>query len=257
MSNAESFLQRWARRKREAAASTTPVADSASDAAVGSGPSLHGADTGGAEQASEGGELPGATGGESPLPAIDLATLPSLDSITAETDIRPFLLPGVPAELSRAALRRAWSADPAIREFVGLADYDWDFNAEGAIPGFGPLEMTDELRRQVSKMVGRSLSSDELEGSGSPPAGETTSDECENSGVLNGFAQPTPVEDMPTTPVIKREAAPPDGSPRTCEEFEVSPAENLALQHVSQATGQSVTEEQKTPSRRHGRALPK
>ena len=43
---------------------------------------------------------------------------------------------------------------PKIRDFVGLADYDWDFNTPGAIPGFGPLEMTDELRRQVARIVG-------------------------------------------------------------------------------------------------------
>ena len=76
------------------------------------------------------------------------------NSITAATDIRAFLAPGVPAELTRAALRRAWSADPKIRDFVGLADYDWDYHAPGSMAGFGPLEMTDELRRQVARIVG-------------------------------------------------------------------------------------------------------
>ena len=66
----------------------------------------------------------------------------------------------MPAELTRAALRRAWAADPRIRDFVGLAENDWDFNAPGAIAGFGPLEMTDELRRQVARMVGSSLTAD-------------------------------------------------------------------------------------------------
>ena len=74
------------------------------------------------------------------------ASLPPLESITAESDIRAFLAPGVPPELTRAALRRAWAADPKIRDFVGLAEYDWDFNTPGAMAGFGPLEMTDELR---------------------------------------------------------------------------------------------------------------
>ena len=41
-------------------------------------------------------------------PGFDLASLPSLDSITAVTDVRAFLAPGVPTELARAALRRAW-----------------------------------------------------------------------------------------------------------------------------------------------------
>src|SRR5262249_61979025 len=81
-------------------------------------------------------------------------------TIPAETDIRAFLAPGVPAELTRAALRRAWAADPKIRDFVGLADYDWDFNAPGAMTGFGALEMTDDLRQQIARMVGRSLGSE-------------------------------------------------------------------------------------------------
>ena len=68
--------------------------------------------------------------------------------------------------MTRAALRRAWSGRPQIRDFVGLADYDWDFNTPGAIAGFGPLEMTDELRRQVAQMVGRSLAPEVPE----PPA---------------------------------------------------------------------------------------
>ena len=74
-----------------------------------------------------------------PQPEFDLASLPSLDSITAATDIRAFLAPGVPKELARAALRRAWSADPAIRDFVGLAENDWDFTDPTAMPGFGAL----------------------------------------------------------------------------------------------------------------------
>ena len=48
--------------------------------------------------------------------------LPATESITADTDIRAFLAPGIPAHLTRAALRRAWAADPAIRDFVGLAE---------------------------------------------------------------------------------------------------------------------------------------
>ena len=41
--------------------------------------------------------------------------------------------------MTRAALRRAWSTDPAIREFIGLSENSWDFNAPGGGPGFDPL----------------------------------------------------------------------------------------------------------------------
>jgi hypothetical protein len=83
--------------------------------------------------------------------------LPPVDTITAQTDVRAFLAPGVPPELTRAALRRAWAADPKIRDFVGLAEYDWDFNAPDAVTGFGPLELTEEMRRRMIDMVGRGL----------------------------------------------------------------------------------------------------
>src|SRR5206468_2882356 len=109
--------------------------------------------------------------------------LPPIESITADTDIRAFLAPGVPSELTLAALRRAWIADPKIRDFVGLADYDWDFNAAKAATGFGPLELTDDLRDQVVQMfsggLGKPLPGDDRAGlqseapaSINPPAAE-------------------------------------------------------------------------------------
>jgi hypothetical protein len=63
----------------------------------------------------------------------DAASLPPIGSIGAASDIRPFLEPGVPQDLARAALRRAWTVDPAIRDFVGLSENSWDFNASGAV----------------------------------------------------------------------------------------------------------------------------
>ncbi|WP_422282997.1 DUF3306 domain-containing protein, partial [Bradyrhizobium sp.] len=63
-----------------------------------------------------------------------------------------FLRKGIPQELGRAALRRAWAADPAIRDFVGLAENAWDFNDPNAMPGFGPLDCSAE---QIDALVGR------------------------------------------------------------------------------------------------------
>jgi hypothetical protein len=93
-----------------------------------------------------------------PVPApigltFDPASLPPIQSITAETDIRGFLASGVPSELTRAALRRAWACDPKIRNFVGLAEYDWDFNAADSMAGFGPLQMTDDIRKMAAQIV--------------------------------------------------------------------------------------------------------
>ena len=79
---------------------------------------------------------------------FDAATLPPVESIGNGSDIGPFLASGVPADLTRAALRRAWSTDPAIRDFVGLSENDWDFNAPA--PGFGSLT-TDDVRRLLTQ----------------------------------------------------------------------------------------------------------
>ncbi len=144
----ENFLSRWSRRKREVAA----------------GEAQHerrrDGSSGGVAAAGEGrARRPPArrrerAGGE---PAFDLASLPPIESITAETDIRAFLAPGVPAALTRAALRRVWVADPAIRDFVGLAEITTGTShAPDAIAGLRPARHADgELKRQVVRIVGQ------------------------------------------------------------------------------------------------------
>jgi Protein of unknown function (DUF3306) len=140
MSEREGFLRRWSRRKRELA-EPAPVA--AADQEVHARPeSPFGNDSSAVEPAA------------APEPLVDLAKLPPIESIAAATDIRPFLAPGVPAELTRAALRRAWAADPAIRDFIGLAENQWDFTAPGGAPGFGPLLETEQIPRMVAAIVG-------------------------------------------------------------------------------------------------------
>jgi hypothetical protein len=143
MSDPENPLSRWSRRKRRAA-TANKHANATSDAVA--PPRM-------TEVQASGEARPGA---EPIEPTLDPEILPPLDSITAQTDIRAFLAPGVPPELTRAALRRAWRADPKIRDFVGLADYDWDFNTEGAMAGFGSLDLTEELRNQIIQAIGGS-----------------------------------------------------------------------------------------------------
>ncbi|MGQ0685741.1 DUF3306 domain-containing protein [Bradyrhizobium sp.] len=128
----EEFLKRWSRRKQEARKE-----DKA------------------AEQAPPPAEAAATTPAAPPEPELDLSKLPPLDSITASTDITEFLRKGIPAELSRAALRRAWAADPAIRDFVGLAENAWDFTDPNAMPGFGALQGTPEqIRAMVESVIG-------------------------------------------------------------------------------------------------------
>lgn len=94
---------------------------------------------------------PSVANGETDRP-FDLASLPSIESITAHTDIAAFLQTGVPAELKRLALRRAWATDPAIRDFIGIAENQWDFNDPDAIPGFGPLDPGDNVADLLAQM---------------------------------------------------------------------------------------------------------
>jgi hypothetical protein len=85
---------------------------------------------------------------------FDLASLPSIEAIAADTDVRGFLQSGVPAELTRAALRRAWTSDPAIRDFVGIAENQWDFNDPNAIPGFCSLLVTENAPAVLTQALG-------------------------------------------------------------------------------------------------------
>jgi hypothetical protein len=82
-------------------------------------------------------------------PAFDPTSLPTIESIVADSDIRQFLQAQVPEDLTRAALRSAWAADPAIRDFVGIAESQWDFNDHAAMAGFGPLDATSYLVAQA------------------------------------------------------------------------------------------------------------
>jgi hypothetical protein len=158
MNDPDDFLTRWSRRKRAATehqARTPAVEQGDTDVRpIEKRIDEQRADEHHADE-TVGRKLPATSTVDNAVESVfDLSKLPPIDSITAETDIRVFLAPGVPAELRLAALRRAWAADPKVRDFVGLADYDFDYNTPGAIAGFGPLEMNDDLRRELVRMAG-------------------------------------------------------------------------------------------------------
>jgi len=133
MTGPDNFIQRWARLKRE------------SDAA-------QAMETVSARVETTSAQPPAGTATEEPF---DLASLPSIESIAADTDIGAFLQSGIPVELTRAALRRAWASDPAIRDFIGIAESQWDFNDPDGIPGFGPLLPTDSAPAVLTQASGR------------------------------------------------------------------------------------------------------
>jgi hypothetical protein len=143
MSGSESFLKRWSRRKAEAAEGreVSPARPAlAADEAKPDGTQSTLA-------------APPSTSEPAPT-AFDPSSLPPIESIAAGTDIQPFLQSGVPAELTRAALRRGWVTDPAIRDFIGIAENQWDFNDPTAMPGFGPLTAADHAAELAAQMLG-------------------------------------------------------------------------------------------------------
>jgi hypothetical protein len=154
MKNPENFLTRWSRRKHAAALEREEIISSAAPSPAPLEEAAGKECAAGTECLDDDSGISPTTGLNTAAPPFDPLSVPPIESITADTDIRCFLAPGVPPELTRAALRRAWAADPKIRDFVGLADYDWDFNALGSMAGFGSLEMTDELRRMAARIVG-------------------------------------------------------------------------------------------------------
>ncbi len=79
--------------------------------------------------------------------------LPRIEDLTAESDLSAFLRKGVPMALKSAAMRKMWSLDPGIRDYVGPSEYAWDFNQPGSMGGFGPLEAKETVVGFLSKTV--------------------------------------------------------------------------------------------------------
>ncbi len=171
MSEPENFLTRWSRRKLE------PAEKKAAEEAPPAEP----------------------TAQDEPLPEFDISKLPSLDSIDASSDIRAFLQAGVPAELRHAALRRAWSADPSIRDFVGLNENFWDAAGVEAAPGFGALDPSVE----VKKLLGQVLGDHEPE----PQASANVTSSTEDTARVEAAKESAASElEMPTVkPVLQRD----------------------------------------------------
>jgi len=222
----EDFLTRWSRRKRDVAAAEK-AAPPAADA------------------------KPVERNNADALPQADAeartkieATLPPLESITELSDVAAFLKAGVPVDLTRAALRRVWTIDPSIRDFVGLAENSWDFTDPAAIPGFGPLEDTEQVRRMIAQVI------DQIGQAAKPPGGEAIS-QPETSSYANAIVHESPA---PQKQASLDEAKSPTAQLGGNEVLLQSSKEDVTTQH-------NPTEEQEKPKqivhRGHGGALPR
>lgn len=166
----ESFLHRWSRLKRDTAREAEPETLLPLEAT---------------EAASEDGCAPRLPEAVEPS---DMVELPRVESLGADSDYRPFLKPEVPETLRWAALRKAWSTDPAIADFRGFAEYDWDCNA----PGFGQLLATDNVRELCDAIL-------------RPPADRA---ECRPGPSSEALAEPDPGEPSRALPLTHDEQMP-------------------------------------------------
>jgi hypothetical protein len=214
MNDPDNFLSRWSRRKREAGAqagreASTPLERNDRGEAV--------APPCGEEKS------PGALSSEPSAPSVpdfDVSSLPPIEAIGADTDISAFMQKGVPSALRHAALRRVWSADPAIRDFMGPNENFWDAAGPDGIPGFGDLDPNLDVKRMVSELFG------EIE-----PA-KTKPETAEFTGASG------PSAEISETP---------------------SPSDDRASQHIENAAPQQQMSEPapaKKMTRRHGGAMP-
>lgn len=209
MSEPENFLTRWSRRKREADAAPEAAAQAQPDAAASADAAAPAAEE----------------------PALDLSTLPSLDDIGAGTDISSFMKPGVPAALRHAALRRAWVSDPAIRDFRGLQENDWDFNAPDGVPGFGTFKSQDEIKALAQRLF----------------ADKAPQSEPDSQAGPNDSGDIAPLENTAAA-----------GTELDKHQAQVAPAgEPAEAKHTAPASEEGHDAAvQRTASRRHGGALP-
>lgn len=130
------FFSRWSKRKLEEAAppSESNEAEAALPATVDPGSPVP----------------PDEPEPEDAIAPEELAALPDPDDLTVGSDITGFLRQGVPLALRNRALRRMWSLDPAIRDYIGDArDYAWDWNTPGGMPVSGPLSASTDVGKML------------------------------------------------------------------------------------------------------------
>ncbi|HWP25833.1 MAG TPA: DUF3306 domain-containing protein [Xanthobacteraceae bacterium] len=253
----ENFFARWSRRKAEAAKvdADKRIADNADHASTPqpTAAAANASDSEGQHPAQPDG-APSSSTATVDIASFDPKDLPPIDSIGPDTDVSMFLRPGVPADLARAALRRAWTADPAIRDYIGLSENSWDFTAPQGVPGFAPLSPED-AQRLLAAFTGRTpvpatAQAAEVQ---SPLSGDETqnqpqSDESAVGPTRNQFAAVNREDTIRTADQLE---ACTDQLP-----LESSRSEDtiVAVQHIHPDPMRLAG---KSPPRRGGRALPK
>ena len=229
MSDPDGFLSRWSRRKLAVEREPDPAALPP-------------------EESPEAAVAPEAPGPDEALSPEEIAALPRLEDLTPDSDITAFMRKGVPDLLRKAALRRMWSLDPAIRDYVGDArDYAWDWNVPGGVPGSGPLGPLDDLSASVGRM---------FSGTRDPETASAGADMAD-ADVAARTNDPEPEPEPPEIDIAAAELLP---QPSDSGRIPVGEASGDPGSCPSPGSNQVETAElgpRATPLRRHGAALPK
>ncbi|WP_404383783.1 DUF3306 domain-containing protein [Caenispirillum salinarum] len=102
---------------------------------------------------------------------FDPETLPPLELLDRDSDYSAFLHRKVPEALRRAALRKAWTSDPAITGYKPLVEYDWDCNAPG-YAALRPGESENAVKAVKAMFAHLQREPEGQETSDSPPSDE-------------------------------------------------------------------------------------
>jgi hypothetical protein len=209
MTDPDNFLSRWSRRKQEA--SEGKEKNETGETVAGSAP-----------ENQQGRPTPAPDG--APIPKFDVESLPPIEAINAETDIRAFMRADVPEKLKHAALRRAWSADPAIRDFMGPNENYWDAAGPDGIPGFGDLDPNLDVKRLVSGLFGETPRQD--------TPSESEADQAAGSPALT-IQNPPEAADAPPAAPTSTESVPQrnENAAPQIEPAESAPRKKFARRH--------------------------
>lgn len=255
----ERFLDRWSRLKRGPAGAPAPP-PTAEPVSAAVGPPEHAGPRTVAEHAVVEGTtndraiaVGDAAGGGPPLPSVD--------DLTPDSDLSAFFRKGVPQELQRLAMRRMWTLDPGIRDFVEMAENQYDFNLPGGVPGFGELSPGTDLGQLLAQAVGsgpaaKPAAEPGSAADGAPAAAIASVDTRDGGGAIvpddtSGEALPM-ATDRPTSPELGSGAV----EPVRAGAGEEALATAGGVAGGPSADGDGAPADGLPPRRRHGGALP-
>lgn len=252
MSEPENFLERWSRRKaapkdeNESAVEKPAATDENSQ-------DLPPAEN---DEGAGGDSIRAKSDGKEAEPEFDLSKLPSIDSITATTDIRMFMLPGVPFALRQAALRKVWVTDPKIRDFIEMAENQWDFTVNS--PGFDFSPPTGDIKEMLAEIFGKGSEEEKKPEASPETAKETASPDPEPEKIGQAKSDSISATEEPVSTRLSEQPSVPARA--SLYEPEQPPAEQIASGNIASqnndASHMQETTEQEIPRRRHGSALP-